>query len=263
MEPWIPTAPPLVSPALGPRGTPTATGALTASTAALTTATGAVTASTGTLTAASGAGNAGLVDIFAVLRDQDVLVHHPYDSFATSIEEFIRQAAADPDVLAIKQTLYRTGGDSPIVASLVRASRSGKQVAALVELQARFDEQANIAWARALEEAGVHVVYGLAGLKTHSKTALVARREQDGVRRYCHIGTGNYNSRTAMNYEDLGLLTSNPDIGADVGEHVQLLTGDSRGPPTSTWWWRRCHCGASCWNGLTTRRSLELRVGSS
>jgi polyphosphate kinase len=229
VEPWIPiTAPPLVSSALGPRGTPSAASALTASTAALTTATGAVTASTGTLTAASGAGNAGLVDIFAVLRDQDVLVHHPYDSFATSIEAFIGQAADDPDVLAIKQTLYRTSGDSPIVASLIRASRSGKQVAALVELQARFDEQANIAWARALEEAGVHVVYGLAGLKTHSKTALVARREQDGVRRYCHIGTGNYNSRTAMNYEDLGLLTSNPDIAIDVGNMFNYLTGYSR-----------------------------------
>ena len=236
VEPWIPiTAPPLVSPALGPRGTPTATGALTASTGAMTAATGALTASTGAmtaatgaLTAASGAGNVGLVDIFAVLRDRDVLVHHPYDSFATSIEAFIGQAADDPDVLAIKQTLYRTSGDSPIVASLIRASRSGKQVAALVELQARFDEQANIAWARALEEAGVHVVYGLAGLKTHSKTALVARREHDGVRRYCHIGTGNYNSRTALNYEDLGLLTSNPDIAIDVGNMFNYLTGYSR-----------------------------------
>jgi polyphosphate kinase len=194
----------------------------------LTASTGALTAATGALTEASGAGNVGLVDIFAVLRDQDVLVHHPYDSFATSIEAFIGQAADDPDVLAIKQTLYRTSGDSPIVASLIRASRSGKQVAALVELQARFDEQANIAWARALEEAGVHVVYGLAGLKTHSKTALVARREHDGVRRYCHIGTGNYNSRTALNYEDLGLLTSNPDIAIDVGNMFNYLTGYSR-----------------------------------
>ncbi|MGA8369158.1 MAG: polyphosphate kinase 1 [Acidimicrobiales bacterium] len=170
----------------------------------------------------------GSVDIFAVLRDQDVLVHHPYDSFATSIEAFVGQAADDPDVLAIKQTLYRTSGDSPIVASLIRASQSGKQVAALVELQARFDEQANIAWARALEEAGVHVVYGLAGLKTHSKTALVARREADGVRRYCHIGTGNYNSRTALNYEDLGLLTSNEELATDVGNLFNYLTGFSR-----------------------------------
>ena len=170
----------------------------------------------------------GHVDIFAILREQDVLVHHPYDSFATSIEAFVGQAADDPDVLAIKQTLYRTSGDSPIVASLIRASQSGKQVAALVELQARFDEQANIAWARALEEAGVHVVYGLAGLKTHSKTALVARREGDGVRRYCHIGTGNYNSRTALNYEDLGLLTSNDKLATDVGNLFNYLTGFSR-----------------------------------
>ena len=215
VEPWIPiTAPPLVSPPI-PAPVPAPTRPLTAAPA-------------GALTPASGLGAAGAVDIFAVLRDQDVLVHHPYDSFTTSIEAFIGQAADDPDVLAIKQTLYRTSGDSPIVASLIRASRSGKQVAALVELQARFDEQANIAWARALEEAGVHVVYGLAGLKTHSKTALVARREDDGVRRYCHIGTGNYNSRTALNYEDLGLLTSNEDIAIDVGNMFNYLTGYSR-----------------------------------
>jgi polyphosphate kinase len=215
VEPWIPiTAPPLASPPIS-APVPAPTGAQTAAPA-------------GALTAAPGLGTAGAVDIFAVLRDQDVLVHHPYDSFTTSIEAFIGQAADDPDVLAIKQTLYRTSGDSPIVASLIRASRSGKQVAALVELQARFDEQANIAWARALEEAGVHVVYGLAGLKTHSKTALVARREDDGVRRYCHIGTGNYNSRTALNYEDLGLLTSNDDIAIDVGNMFNYLTGFSR-----------------------------------
>jgi polyphosphate kinase len=230
VEPWIPiTAPPLALPASAP--VPAPTGALTgapprapksASTATLT------AAPTGALAAAPGLGAAAAVDIFAVLREQDVLVHHPYDSFTTSIEAFIGQAADDPDVLAIKQTLYRTSGDSPIVASLIRASRSGKQVAALVELQARFDEQANIAWARALEEAGVHVVYGLAGLKTHSKTALVARREEDGVRRYCHIGTGNYNSRTALNYEDLGLLTSNDDIATDVGNMFNYLTGFSR-----------------------------------
>ena len=200
----------------------------------------------------------GYPDIFAVLRDQDVLVHHPYDSFATSIEAFVGQAADDPDVLAIKQTLYRTSGDSPIVAALIRASQLGKQVAALVEVQARFDEQANIAWARALEEAGVHVIYGLAGLKTHSKTALVARREADGVRRYCHIGTGNYNSRTALNYEDLGLLTSDEELATDVGNLFNYLTGFSR----QTDYQRLVIAPVSLRNQLMDWIDAEARAGS-
>jgi polyphosphate kinase len=173
-------------------------------------------------------GNDDRVDMFAVLREGDVLVHHPYDSFRTSVEEFIRQASIDPHVLAIKMTLYRTSGDSPIVRSLIRAAERGKQVAVLVELKARFDESANIEWAKALETAGVHVVYGLVGLKVHTKTALVVRDEPDGVRRYCHIGTGNYNSKTARTYEDLGLLTCDPDIGADLTQLFNYLTGFGR-----------------------------------
>ena len=170
--------------------------------------------------------------IFDVLRDGDVLVHHPYDSFATSVESFIECAAEDPNVLAIKWTLYRTSGpDSPIIRNLISAAEAGKQVVALVELKARFDEAANIAWARALEEApgaGVHVVYGLVGLKTHAKIALVVRQERGTIVRYTHIGTGNYNPNTAKTYEDIGVLSSNPEIGADVSELFNFLTGYSR-----------------------------------
>ncbi|MGZ4753562.1 MAG: RNA degradosome polyphosphate kinase [Acidimicrobiia bacterium] len=168
-------------------------------------------------------------DLFRVLQAGDVLVHHPYDSFATSVEAFVDQASRDRSVLAIKQTLYRTAGpEGAIVASLVRAADAGKQVVALVELKARFDEQANVERARELEEAGVHVVYGLVGLKTHTKILLVVRQEHDGIRRYCHIGTGNYNPVTANLYEDLGLLTADPDLGADLTELFNYLTGYSR-----------------------------------
>jgi polyphosphate kinase len=174
------------------------------------------------------AGDNESADIFAVLRERDLLLHHPYDSFSDSVEAFVAQAADDPDVLGIKHTLYRTSGDSPIVASLIRAAEAGKQVAALVELKARFDEAANIGWAKALEDVGVHVVYGIMGYKTHSKTALVLRREGDEVRRYCHVGTGNYNSKTARLYEDVGLLTADEAITSDVAKLFNFLTGFSR-----------------------------------
>ena len=169
-------------------------------------------------------------DLFRVLSKGDVLVHHPYDSFETSVEAFIEQAATDPSVLAIKLSLYRTSAESPIVGALARAAESGKQVVALVELKARFDEAANIAQARRLEQAGAHVVYGVVGLKTHAKVCLVVRREGGLLRRYAHIGTGNYNSKTASIYEDIGLLTSDQALCSDVADLFNLLTGYSRQP---------------------------------
>ena len=176
------------------------------------------------------------IDWFAELRKGDILVHYPYESFATSTGAFLAQAAADPDVLAIKQTLYRTsipddpaiGGEEAVVRTLIEAAEANKQVVVLVELKARFDEAANINWAKMLESAGVHVVYGVQGLKTHTKTLLVVRREGDGIRRYSHVGTGNFNPNTARIYEDIGLYTADEDIGADLSELFNHLTGYAR-----------------------------------
>jgi len=178
----------------------------------------------GRIAAAEDAGRS----IFSVIRERPLLVHHPYESFASSVESFIDQAAEDPKVQSIKMTMYRAGGDSPIARSLIKAAERGVQVAVLVELKARFDEATNVSWAKALERAGVHVVYGLVGLKTHAKCALVVRNDDDGLRRYCHIGTGNYNSKTARIYEDVGFITADPDVGADVTQLFNHLTGYSR-----------------------------------
>lgn len=173
---------------------------------------------------------------FRVLRRNDLLVHHPYESFTASVEDFVTQASRDPNVLAIKQTIYRTSDDSGLIQALAQAAQSGKQVVVLVELKARFDELSNIEAARMLEEAGVHVAYGVVGLKTHAKAVLVVRQESDGIRRYCHLGTGNYNPRTAATYEDFGLLTADPDIGADLSLLFNQLTGYSRGEHMKTLW---------------------------
>jgi polyphosphate kinase len=167
-------------------------------------------------------------DFFTLIRNGDILVHHPYHSFTASVQQFITQAAHDPDVLAIKMTLYRTSGDSPIINALIAAAANQKQVAVLVELKARFDEENNINWAKKLEQAGVHVVYGLVGLKTHTKTILVVRQEKNQIRRYVHVGTGNYNPKTANLYTDLGLFTCRADLGTDLTNLFNLLTGYSR-----------------------------------
>ena len=194
------------------------------------------------------------VDVFKATARYDVLLHHPYDSFATSVQRFLEQAAADPHVLAIKQTLYRTSGDSPIIDALVDAAEAGKQVLVIVEIKARFDEEANIRWARKLEQAGCHVVYGLVGLKTHCKLAMVVRDEPEGIRRYTHIGTGNYNGKTARMYEDLGLITTNEVIGEDVAHLFNNLSGYSRNPSYE----RLLVAPDSVRNGLVERIHREI-----
>jgi len=193
-------------------------------------------------------------DMFAALKQRDVLLHHPYDSFSTSVQRFIEQAADDPQVLAIKLTLYRTSGDSPIIDALIEAAEAGKQVLAVIEIKARFDEQANIAWARRLEQHGCHVVYGMIGLKTHCKLAMVVRDEPDGLRRYAHIGTGNYNPKTARQYEDMGLLTANPIVTDDIGRLFNYLSGMSQ----ETQYRRLLVAPHGIRNGLLERISAEI-----
>ncbi|HET8971342.1 MAG TPA: RNA degradosome polyphosphate kinase, partial [Candidatus Nanopelagicales bacterium] len=194
-------------------------------------------------------------DVLEAMRDHDVLLQHPYDSFSTSVQRFLEQAATDPRVLAIKQTLYRTSGDSPIVDALVTAAEAGKQVLAIVEIKARFDEQANIDWARTLEQAGCHVVYGLVGLKTHAKLSMVVRDDGDMLRRYVHIGTGNYHPKTARMYEDLGLLTTDPEVGEDVARLFNVLSGYS----LESEYRRLVVAPSKLRTGLTERIEAEIR----
>ena len=188
-------------------------------------------------------------DIFAAIRAGDVLVHHPYESFEDSVEHFIAAAAADPETVAVKMTAYRIGDDTPFVKSLVKAAEGGKQVACVIEIKARFDEERNLHWAAELERAGAHVTFGVQGLKTHAKLALVVRKEASGLRSYVHIGTGNYHVRTARLYADIGLFTCESADHARCGQSVPLLDGafpDAGSAPTC--WWRRQPCGRVCWS---------------
>ena len=203
-------------------------------------------------------------DVLAAMRKGDILLHHPYDSFATSVERFVEQAVADPDVLAIKQTVYRTSDDSPLVPALIRAVERGKQAVCVVEVKARFDERANIQWAQSLEQSGVHVVHGLPALKTHAKCLLIIRREGDGVRHYVHVGTGNYHTKTARLYTDFGLLTCDEEIGADVADMFNFLTGFARpAPPTARCWSHRRTCETRSWARSRRRSRRSRRAGGA